>query len=98
MEALLAIEMEHAIKSLERQIVRFNQLEKEYQKELAVIHSKVQHLGMMEIDYRAIERELQAKKDLGEKMRERLIGLEANYEPGNSNPLRPGPRVGARQF
>lgn len=91
LERLLALEMESAIRIQEQQLVTFNQIQKELHKELAVYHSKVQQLDLLEIDYRVIEREVEAKISLRDAMLKRITDIETLNEMDDNNSLRPGP-------
>ena len=93
-EALLTAEVEASIKVLEQRIVTINQREKEYQKELAVVHSKVQQLDLLEIDYRVISREVQAKTSLRDAMLKRITDIETLNEIDSDSPLKPGSKTG----
>ncbi len=93
-EVLLTAEVESAIKVLEQRIVTINQREKEYQKELAVVHAKVQQLDLLEIDYRVLSREVEAKTSLRDAMLKRITDIETLNEIDDDPPLKPGSQTG----
>jgi len=93
-DSLLSSEVESAIRVLEQKIVTINQREKEYQKELSVVHTKIQKLDLLEIDYRVISREVEAKSSLRDAMLKRIIDIETLSEIQDEAPLREGPRTG----
>lgn len=93
-ESLLATEVESAIKSLEQKIVTINEREKEYQKELTIVHSKVQKLDLLEIDYRVISRKVEAKTPIRDAMLKRIIDIETLKDIDDESPLRAGAPTG----
>lgn len=93
-DSLLATEVESAIKSLEQKIVTINEREKEYQKELAIVHTKVQKLDLLEIDYRVISRKVQAKTPIRDAMLKRIIDIETLKDIDDESPLRAGAPTG----
>ena len=92
--SLLDAEVEASIRVLEQKIVTINQREKEYQKELALVHSNIQKLDLLEIDYRVISREVQAKTSLRDAMLKRIIDIETLIEIEDEAPLKQGSKVG----
>ncbi len=92
-EGLLDGEVEMAIKTLEQKIVTISEREEQYQTELRKVQLESQKLDRIEIDYRVIEREREAKTALRDSMLKRINDIEILSEMDDSA-LRPGTPAG----
>jgi len=91
LEHRLTSEVEAAIRSEEQKIVTINQKEKEYPTELALIHTKIQKLDLLEIDYTARQKELEIKTEIRSFIQNEILAEETRLLREVYDIVEPGP-------